>query len=221
MGFGNLFDHGRYMRCDGHILIRCAEQSVFAWPKGPGPRAGENSEKLAGGGACYYVAAILLSLFYIYWEVGRGLFEPCCIIFVQEREVAQNEAASGILKYLRNTGNLPVAGYGAGIEKRFGEWMQREDLRNIAIIAHVDHGKTTLVDEMLAQSGVFREDRDSKSFVCVHTAVLHVHAERGRSTTLSPSARAVLIASTWPSVSGTLARLLGFATISGSSSTVS
>ncbi|NLP48843.1 MAG: translational GTPase TypA [Clostridiales bacterium] len=32
----------------------------------------------------------------------------------------------------------------------------REDLRNIAIIAHVDHGKTTLVDEMLKQSGVFR-----------------------------------------------------------------
>ncbi len=36
--------------------------------------------------------------------------------------------------------------------------MQREDLRNIAIIAHVDHGKTTLVDEMLAQSGTFREN---------------------------------------------------------------
>lgn len=34
--------------------------------------------------------------------------------------------------------------------------MQREDLRNIAIIAHVDHGKTTLVDAMLKQSGVFR-----------------------------------------------------------------
>jgi len=34
--------------------------------------------------------------------------------------------------------------------------MQREDLRNIAIIAHVDHGKTTLVDAMLRQSGVFR-----------------------------------------------------------------
>lgn len=33
----------------------------------------------------------------------------------------------------------------------------REDLRNIAIIAHVDHGKTTLVDEMLKQSGTFRE----------------------------------------------------------------
>lgn len=31
--------------------------------------------------------------------------------------------------------------------------MIREDLRNIAIVAHVDHGKTTLVDEMLKQSG--------------------------------------------------------------------
>ena len=35
--------------------------------------------------------------------------------------------------------------------------MKREDIRNIAIIAHVDHGKTTLVDEMLKQSGIFRE----------------------------------------------------------------
>lgn len=34
-----------------------------------------------------------------------------------------------------------------------------DDLRNIAIIAHVDHGKTTLVDEMLRQSGAFRENR--------------------------------------------------------------
>ena len=31
----------------------------------------------------------------------------------------------------------------------------RDDIRNIAIIAHVDHGKTTLVDQMLRQSGVF------------------------------------------------------------------
>lgn len=37
--------------------------------------------------------------------------------------------------------------------------MKREDLRNIAIIAHVDHGKTTLVDEMLKQGGAFRENQ--------------------------------------------------------------
>ena len=38
--------------------------------------------------------------------------------------------------------------------------MLREDLRNIAIVAHVDHGKTTLVDEMLKQSGTFRENQE-------------------------------------------------------------
>ena len=38
--------------------------------------------------------------------------------------------------------------------------IKRDDIRNIAIIAHVDHGKTTLVDGMLRQSGAFRENQE-------------------------------------------------------------
>jgi GTP-binding protein TypA/BipA len=41
-----------------------------------------------------------------------------------------------------------------------GQLVQRSDLRNVAIVAHVDHGKTTLVDAMLWQSGAFRENAD-------------------------------------------------------------
>jgi predicted membrane GTPase involved in stress response len=50
---------------------------------------------------------------------------------------------------------------GTGIEleeTRSYELPKREDIRNIAIIAHVDHGKTTLVDAMLRQSGTFRDN---------------------------------------------------------------
>ena len=43
--------------------------------------------------------------------------------------------------------------------------IKREDIRNIAIIAHVDHGKTTLVDGMLRQSGAFRENQEVKERV--------------------------------------------------------
>ena len=39
----------------------------------------------------------------------------------------------------------------------------REKIRNVAIVAHVDHGKTTLVDHMLRQAGMFRSQRGRRS----------------------------------------------------------
>ncbi|MCH5182857.1 MAG: translational GTPase TypA [Oscillospiraceae bacterium] len=54
--------------------------------------------------------------------------------------------------------------------------MIRKDLRNIAIIAHVDHGKTTLVDEMLKQGGIFRENQVTEERVMDSNAL---ERERG------------------------------------------
>lgn len=65
---------------------------------------------------------------------------------------------------------------------------KREDVRNVAIIAHVDHGKTTLVDELLKQSGVFRENQDVAERVMDSNAI-----ERERGITILSKNTAVRI----------------------------
>lgn len=69
-----------------------------------------------------------------------------------------------------------------------GFWcvMQRTDLRNIAIIAHVDHGKTTLVDAMLKQSRIFRENQQVAERVMDSNAI-----ERERGITIMAKNTAV------------------------------
>ena len=64
--------------------------------------------------------------------------------------------------------------------------MKREDVRNIAIIAHVDHGKTTLVDELLKQSGVFRANQEVAERVMDSNDI-----ERERGITISSTPQAM------------------------------
>jgi GTP-binding protein len=67
-----------------------------------------------------------------------------------------------------------------------GVLSSRDDLRNVAIIAHVDHGKTTLVDAMLQQSGVYRDNQ-----VVVDRVMDSMDQERERGITILAKQTAV------------------------------
>src|SRR5437588_8444192 len=74
---------------------------------------------------------------------------------------------------------------------------KRNDIRNIAIIAHVDHGKTTMVDEMLRQSGLFRREELDKLAGGQHGLILDSNElERERGITILAKNIAFKIGST-------------------------
>ena len=77
-----------------------------------------------------------------------------------------------------------------------------ERIRNLAIIAHVDHGKTTLVDQLLKQSGCFRENQ-----VLDDRAMDSMAQERERGITIKAKNTSVRWGSIW-SISSTLPDML-------------
>src|ERR1051325_1618973 len=75
--------------------------------------------------------------------------------------------------------------------------MKRNDLRNIAIIAHVDHGKTTLVDQMMRQSGLFRSEELDRLQGGQHGLILDSNdLERERGITILAKNIALTVAGT-------------------------
>src|SRR5947199_2273143 len=75
--------------------------------------------------------------------------------------------------------------------------MKRPDIRNVAIIAHVDHGKTTLVDQMMRQSGLFRQEELDRLAGGQHGLILDSNdLERERGITILAKNIALKVAGT-------------------------
>src|SRR5256714_7775344 len=75
--------------------------------------------------------------------------------------------------------------------------MKRQDIRNVAIIAHVDHGKTTLVDQMMRQSGLFRQEELDRLAGGQHGLILDSNdLERERGITILAKNIALKVAGT-------------------------
>ena len=77
---------------------------------------------------------------------------------VYTRKNSRKELLSGI--FLAMADGLLYNNHSCNGKKEEKNMAKREDIRNVAIIAHVDHGKTTLVDALLRQNGVFRENQE-------------------------------------------------------------
>src|SRR5207253_3020361 len=113
---------------------------------------------------------------------------PFCLTAGQARGLSRGTTP---LPPVQRRCHLPIIQNSSALARRRGpetggeRGMKRNDIRNVAIIAHVDHGKTTMVDEMLRQSGLFRREELEKLAGGQHGLILDSNdLERERGITI-------------------------------------